>query len=177
MVLYGLGVSRGLMRFLHKEEYDFEEETRAAAQSGRDLALRRPTQYWVLGFKDRNLEEAYLNDLVVCERMPIYLGYIICSLLVAFGIFAYDVAGINTTTEDVLQNPNTKRDYGHSQLDTFQAMLDVVITLGALLVGLVFTVVIYRAPKIKRKSAILHIAESIFLIFIIFMGPSSAPSD
>ena len=75
-------------------------------------------------------------------------------------------------TEDVLQNPNTKRDYGHSQLDTFQAMLDVVITLGALLVGLVFTVVIYRAPKIKRKSAILHIAESVFLIFIIFMGGS-----
>ena len=128
MVLYGLGVSRGLMRFLHKEEYDFEEETRAAAQSGRDLALRRPTQYWVLGFKDRNLEgeaptfsssfafplnsdapfsfpEAYLDDLVVCERMPIYLGYIICSLLVAFGIFAYDVAGINTTVSSAQPVP------------------------------------------------------------------------
>ena len=43
--------------------------------------------------------------MVVCERMPIYLGYIICSLLVAFGIFAYDVAGINTTVSSAQPVP------------------------------------------------------------------------
>ncbi|QDZ24128.1 guanylate cyclase [Chloropicon primus] len=168
MVLFTLGVSQGVMWWCHKERYSFKEECERSANGGK---LRTPEQYYVLGFKDRYLEREYLTDLMSVERRSIILGYILACGLVACGIFAYDVAGINTTTEDVLMNPESKRDYGHSDIDTFQAMLDVVVTLGSLLLGFLVTLLIYSLERLKgRRLVILYVAELVFLIFIAMMG-------
>ena len=166
MVLYGLLVSSGCRRCLHGERYDFEDQV---STSSREV-IQRPRQYFLLGFRDRNLEDEYLNDLSTVSRNPILLGYCICIVLVGCGIFSYDVAGINTTTVDVVQNPDSKRDYGHSTLDTFQAMLDVVLAFAILLAGFVSSVLIFRWQKCRNKSVVIHIAEGVYLSFIILTG-------
>ena len=60
MVLLGLGTTWGCTRWLHREDFVFELNNKK-----RDSALvAEPSQYWLLGFKDRALEREYLEDLV-----------------------------------------------------------------------------------------------------------------
>ena len=40
-----------------------------------EVLASTPSEYWFLGFKDRDLEEEYLNDLVVASKGRLYLGY------------------------------------------------------------------------------------------------------
>ena len=49
----------------------------------------RPSQYPLLGFKDRHLEDEYLEHLVVASRARIILGYVTAILLYASELFAY----------------------------------------------------------------------------------------
>ena len=49
----------------------------------------RPSQYPLLGFKDRHLEDEYLEHLVVASRARIILGYVTAILLYASGPFAF----------------------------------------------------------------------------------------
>ena len=48
----------------------------------------RPSQYPLLGFKDRHLEDEYLEHLVVASRARIILGYVTAILLYGSGPFA-----------------------------------------------------------------------------------------
>ena len=47
----------------------------------------KPSQYPLLGFKDRHLEDDYLEYLVVASRARIILGYVTVILLYALGPF------------------------------------------------------------------------------------------
>ena len=55
-----------------------------------DLLDSSPSQYRLLGFMDRDLEDEYLNDLAVVSKHRIYLGYGMC----AFFVFLVDVLGV-----------------------------------------------------------------------------------
>ena len=48
----------------------------------------KPSQYPLLGFKDRHLEDDYLEYLVVASKARIILGYVTAILLYASGPFA-----------------------------------------------------------------------------------------
>ena len=48
-----------------------------------------PSQYPLLGFKDRKLEEDYLEYLVVASRARIILGYVTVILLYGSGRFTF----------------------------------------------------------------------------------------
>ena len=50
----------------------------------------KPSQYPLLGFKDRHLEDDYLEYLVVASRARIILGYVTVILLYASGPLAID---------------------------------------------------------------------------------------
>ena len=57
----------------------------------------KPSQYPLLGFKDRHLEDDYLEYLVVASKARIILGYVTVILLYGLGPFAanfvvYDLA-------------------------------------------------------------------------------------
>ena len=57
----------------------------------------RPSQYPLLGFKDRHLEDDYLEHLVAASKWRIILAYVTAILLYASGPFAanfvvYDLA-------------------------------------------------------------------------------------
>ena len=48
----------------------------------------KPSQYPLLGFKDRHLEDEYLEYLVVASRARVILGYVTVILLYGLGPFA-----------------------------------------------------------------------------------------
>ena len=52
-----------------------------------DVLASSPSEHWLLGFKDRDLEEEYLNDLVDVSKGRLYLGHGMC----AFFIFAVHI--------------------------------------------------------------------------------------
>ena len=52
-----------------------------------DVLASSPSEHWLLGFKDRDLEEEYLNDLVDVSKGRLYLGHGMC----AFFISAVDI--------------------------------------------------------------------------------------
>ena len=49
--------------------------SRRSTGNTEDILASTPSEYWFLGFKDRDLEEEYLNDLVVASKGRLYLGY------------------------------------------------------------------------------------------------------
>merc|ERR1711934_1201468 len=83
MVFLDVLVNYGCRRWLHKEDYTFDEggdKTRSSS---------RPSQYPLLGFKDRKLEDEYLEHLVVASRARIILAYVTVILLYGSGPFAF----------------------------------------------------------------------------------------
>merc|ERR1712032_399387 len=83
MVFLDVLVNYGCRRWLHKEDYTFEEggdKTRSSS---------RPSQYPLLGFKDRHLEDEYLEHLVVASRARIILAYVTAILLYGSELFAF----------------------------------------------------------------------------------------
>ena len=80
-------------RWLHKENYSFKEQMNVSSIRTEDILASTPSQYWLLGFKDRNLEEEYLNDLVDVSKDRIYLGYGMC----AFFIFVSQILRLIVT--------------------------------------------------------------------------------
>ena len=75
-------------KWLHKEKYSFEEQMHLSSnKKTEDVLASFPSEHWLLGFKDRDLEEEYLNDLVDVSKGRIYLGYGMC----AFFTFAVHI--------------------------------------------------------------------------------------
>eukprot|EP00212_Chloropicon_laureae_P007342 CAMPEP_0197499468 /NCGR_PEP_ID=MMETSP1311-20131121/61036_1 /TAXON_ID=464262 /ORGANISM="Genus nov. species nov., Strain RCC856" /LENGTH=192 /DNA_ID=CAMNT_0043045213 /DNA_START=193 /DNA_END=767 /DNA_ORIENTATION=- len=64
MVLLGAGVCwyPRLKRSLHGEDYAFEKQAAASAKADGSGELAQPQQYWLIGFKDRELEGEYLDE-------------------------------------------------------------------------------------------------------------------
>ena len=47
-----------------------------------DVLASSPSEHWLLGFKDRDLEEEYLNDLVDVSKGRLYLGHGMCAFFI-----------------------------------------------------------------------------------------------
>ena len=73
-------------KWLHKEDYPFKRQMNLLSSMGTEhLLSSSPSEYWLLGFKDRELEDEYLNDLVLVSKDRIYLGYGMCAFFVFLG--------------------------------------------------------------------------------------------
>ena len=84
-------------KWLHKEKYSFEEQMHLSSnKKTEDVLASSPSEHWLLGFKDRDLEEEYLNDLVDVSKGRIYLGHGMC----AFFIFTVHI--VRTIVNNIL---------------------------------------------------------------------------
>lgn len=73
-MLFGLFLTGPSKRWLHKEDFFF-----TASQP-------QPSQYWLLGYHDRNLEEEYLEDLAATSaRDRVAAGFMACILVTILG--------------------------------------------------------------------------------------------
>ena len=102
MVLLGLGTTWGCTQWLHREDYTVFERSdtpegkmeEASVASPRVRASGKPSQYWLIGFKDRRLEREYLEDLVEVSSSCFIVGTSLALLsflifLLPMGIFDY----------------------------------------------------------------------------------------
>ena len=96
MVLLGLGTTWGCTRWLHREDFVFElsdtpegKMEEASVASSRVRASGKPSQYWLLGFKDRALEREYLEDLVKVSAYRLSVGSFLALLL--YCVFFFQV--------------------------------------------------------------------------------------
>ena len=90
MILLGLGTTLGCTRWLHREDYmvfersddsDGKMEEASVASSRVRASADEPSQYWLIGFKDRRLEREYLEDLVAVFSSCFLVGSALALLL------------------------------------------------------------------------------------------------
>ena len=113
-------------RWLNKENYCFDEQMNVSSIRTEDLLDSSPSQYRLLGFMDRDLEDEYLNDLAVVSKHRIYLGYGMC----AFFVFLVDVLGV---TPWVIASTEEKQ-----KLKFTRGLIAYSLTVFVFLVGLIF---------------------------------------
>ena len=105
MVLLGLGTTWGCTQWLHREDYTVFERTdnpdekmegASVASSRVRASADEPSQYWLIGFKDRMLEREYLEDLVDVSSSCFFVGsalalllYLALPLAFAIGVYVY----------------------------------------------------------------------------------------
>ena len=91
MVLLGLGTTWGCTRWLHREDFVFELNNKKAGDKSmlKSVLAAEPSQYWLLGFKDRALEREYLEDLVDVSSYRLSVGTFLSFLL--FCVFNFQV--------------------------------------------------------------------------------------
>ena len=157
---------------LHKQDYKIEDEVDAiSSKRGRRRGGKRagdedhhgghfvnPQQHWMLGFKDRNLEEEYLEFLARGSRKRLLLGYSYCLLLVFFTRILINVFYVFYTLD-------IKSD---SYLRIIASNLGCPLANFVLFaLGLVATLVVYRGERIERKRVSLAIAEGVFVVYAV----------
>ena len=108
MVLLGLGTTWGCTQWLHREDYtvfdlsdnpDGKDERGSGKMEEASVARAsadEPSQYWLIGFKDRRLEREYLEDLLEVFSSCFFVGsslalllYVALSLASAIGVYVY----------------------------------------------------------------------------------------
>merc|ERR1711934_776784 len=107
MVFLDALVNFGCRKYLHKEDYDFDEST-GTVKSSVSYATSSPSQYFVLGFKDRNLEAEYWNDVTLTSKYRILLGWFVSALLFVVGPFLGQIMYIPWDRQDCKFNDNRK---------------------------------------------------------------------
>ena len=143
----------GNRSLLHREDFVFETQV---GRSSRSKGFEDPSQYPLLGFKDRNLERRYLDDLVKVSKTRIGLGYGISLLLVTIMPFTYVMGSV--VPLDVL---GALSKVGERKLWAPVSALVVFV------IGLAASIALYR---FKRRQAVLFVTEATFLSYIVVMG-------
>ena len=182
MVLLGLGTTWGCTQWLHREDYtvfdlsdnpDGKDERGAGkmeetsvASVARVRASDEPSQYWLIGFKDRGLEREYLEDLVDVSSSCFLVGSSLALLLylilpIVFSVYQFVIA---TWKEDTLVPVG--RVMGHFLLPM------IVGGLGFLAAFIVCCVHSMGRWKV-RKDVILYVIEGGYLLYtgaLIYIG-------
>lgn len=187
MVLLGLGVCQGFRKWLQKEHYDFDKEVeklgRTTRQAERELAAEpagtgdvvskrkmamnyTPAVYWALGFKDRVLEDEYLEDFVRISKRQIILGYAMCILIIILGWFVSYWLVLNVGYKVILKD-EFQDNFGTEFF--VENLLAHAISLFIFISGLATCLFIYYS-KMQNKRMVLHVTELVFLLFIVVMG-------
>ena len=167
MVLLGLGTTWGCTQWLHREDYtvfdlsdnpDGKVEGASVASSRVRASADEPSQYWLIGFKDRRLEREYLEDLVGLNASCFLVGSTLALLLylilpLVFAIYQFVIA---TWKEDT--PVPVVRVMGHFLLPMIVGGLGI---LAAFIVCCVHSIGRWKV----RKDVILYVIEFGYLLY------------
>ena len=179
MVLLGLGTTWGYTQWLHREDFVFELSKKKADEKGgrghgklseASASTRaklagepagEPSQYWLLGFKDRHLEREYLADLVDANSDRLLVGSFLC--LVVFGLMDFMTYTMRMIYYDGYAG-------GKSLIPT--SVVSIVIPMVFFSLAL-FTTIANNFRWIRRKQVVLCSIEFAYLAYIISNIPYS----
>ena len=168
MVLLGLGTTWRCTQWLHREDYtvfDLSDnpdergsgklEEEASVASSRVRASEEPSQYWLIGFKDRRLEREYLEDLVAVFSSCFLVGSSLALLLYLGLPFA-----LNISTYVYYRGIELSFSYG-----SLESSLSIIVGgLGILAPFIVCCVHSMGRWKV-RKDVILYVIEGGYLLY------------
>lgn len=149
-------------RWLHGEDYSFEEEVHVNSTRDKSYLSRDPSQHWLLGFKDRNLEEEYLHDLVRTGINRINLGFVMVLLLQIFTPFLFLMVSIPFF-----------RAAQYSTTMWVKLFLPMVLGFAFFALALVLSILLYRTKRWAGKGgkiSILLVTELAFVFYVISEG-------
>ncbi|WZN63395.1 guanylate cyclase [Chloropicon roscoffensis] len=177
MVFLDVLVNYGCRRWLHKEDYSFDEDEVSSSS--------KPSQYPLLGFKGRHLEDDYLEYLVVASRARIIFGYVTVILLYALGPFAlwwpyYDellwkeeLYGIlsDEQKEDFRENRDEGEWFKYFPTSASIAYAFMCLVLVMFILGLVAVMCMYQMKRFEKyRSWIFYITPAMYLLYMVFAG-------
>ena len=144
MVLIGLGVGWACKRWMHTPDHSFEGQHVEKMENSMSQGSAGPSKHFLFGFRDRDLEDEYLDYLMRESRVRIYLGYVVMLLLIIFG------EGLKTIGALVfVETP------GVEPLPTVpNNLVPFLCTFVIPIVGLIASYLIYRGRSNKR--VVLH---------------------
>ena len=167
MVLLGLGTTWGCTQWLHREDYtvfdlsdnpDGKDERGSGKMEEASVARAsadEPSQYWLIGFKDRRLEREYLEDLVDVFSSCFIVGSSL-ALLLYLGL----PLALNISTYVYYIGIELSFSYG-----SLESSLSIIV--GGLGILAAFTVCcVHSMGRWKvRKDVILYVIEGGYLLY------------
>ena len=182
MVLLGLGTTWGCTQWLHREDYIVFERSdtpdgkmeEASVASSRVRASGKPSQYWLIGFKDRRLEREYLEDLVEVSSSCFIVGTSLALLLYVIFPLTLSIFNYNLDSEFKMELFGTV-----PVLDVMEQMLLPMIVGGLGIVAAFVVCCVHSMGKWKiRKDVILYVIEGGYLLYTgVLIYYSAAPTD
>ena len=170
MVLLGLGTTWGCTQWLHREDYTVFERTdnpdgkvegASVAPSRVRASADEPSQYWLIGFKDRRLERGYLEDLVEVSSSCFIVGTSLALLLyviflLPMGILDYVYSSRQEEVKSGLVSVG----------EVLRNLLLQVIVGGLGIVAAFVVCCVHSMGKWKvRKDVILYVIEGSYLLY------------
>ena len=169
MVLLGLGTTWGCTQWLHREDYIVFERSdtpdgkmeEASVAPSRVRASGKPSQYWLIGFKDRRLEREYLEDLVEVSSSCFIVGTSLALLLYVIFPLTLSIFNYNLGSEFMMELFGTV-----PVLDVMEQMLLPMIVGGLGIVAAFVVCCVHSMGKWKiRKDVILYVIEGGYLLY------------
>jgi len=176
MVVLDAFVNVGCRRWLHKSTYKWSEEISQNIKEGENASIRevRPAEWPFLGYRDRDLEDEYLDDMTCAMKSRILVGYVVSILVLFFGPFMQDLSSMKVQ-HYIEDNPQevapsvglTLEAYEKGTSDmTLRTPVTCGIVLAVLIIGLGACVAIYQMKRFKSKQPVLYITGAVYLIYI-----------
>ena len=164
--------------WLHREDYKFENEVDDVVAEGPTSSFsfrnHRPKRYLaLLGFKDRNLEDEYLEDLARSKKASVFVGYAIAIVLFFVGSFLDSLQQIpmNKAIEEfTAEQRATLGEYEYGGSMTAKENTPIALTMAFLVIGLAATVVINLSKSVHQKRLVLNLCSLVFTLYIALMG-------
>merc|ERR1711907_679095 len=159
MVFLDALVNFGCRKYLHKEDYDFDQ---SSTTSKNDVVFS-PSQYFVLGFKDRNLEAEYWNDVTLTSKYRILLGWFVSTLLFVVGPVLGEIMYIRWDQEAC-------NAFGGECSYNDQFLGLAFTTFVLFILGFIACITVYKLERIRNKAIVLYITGFVYFAFVIMMG-------
>jgi len=164
-------VSRHSTRF-QGAEFDFEGNFDALEGK----LTKKPSRYWLIGFKDRRLESAYQNKVAsLCPSvLRVITGYscMLMFMVLNCATIAFTVPLLNEYIATEQELELTPQEVKHNQASvrrTFGifALKAAAMVSAPLILGLGLTLYVHFSEKVKDKQFIYVIAEPATVVFVV----------
>jgi len=181
MVVLDAFVNVGCRRYLHKETFFLSEEISQNIKEGENASIRdvRPAEWPFLGYRDRDLEDEYLDDHVLGHKSRILVGYTTSLLIFFFGPFMEDLVlhgllnymGDGITDQEIALTGIPPDQWDYQGFNTVRSFTVDGIILATFILGLVTCALIYRLDRFKTKLCwVLYVTGAVYLVYIIVSG-------
>ena len=168
MLLLGFFFDLCCGRVLHREDYDFA----ANVDEKTGEVLREPSQFWVMGFRDRRLEREYLDFQASRSMGRLGLGYVGINLCVYLLVLVTISLGWNVQVHPEVREaflPGMTPFYPDGLKTLVIALAITTVIMLPCWLGLIGSLVVYYLKRIQQKRWMFVVGEVVLLVYILLI--------